>query len=57
MASGAGERTESNKELEEPLPQITPDKGKSKRHMRGTAKTSKPPLLPQESLGFPKDEG
>lgn len=43
MASGSGERTQSDKEQEEHLPQITPDKGKSKKRMRGTGKSSKPP--------------
>lgn len=48
MASGSGERTDSDKEQEEQLPQISPDQGKSKKHMRGTGISSKPPKAPKK---------
>lgn len=43
MAFGSGECTESDKDLQEPLPQISPKKGKGQKCMRGIAKSSKPP--------------
>ena len=50
MASGSGEHTESDKDQEEQLPQITPEKGQGKKRMRGTAKSSKPPKAPKKKV-------
>lgn len=48
MASGSRERTESNKDQEEQLPQISPDRGTSRKCMRGAAKALKPPKAPKK---------
>lgn len=40
MASGSSDRAGSETESQELLPQITPDKGKGQKRMRGTAKAS-----------------
>lgn len=45
MASSSGERTESDKDQEGQLLQISPDKGTGRKCMRGIAKSSKPPKV------------